>query len=217
MFQEKIALVAGATGLVGSSLALKLQKNEDYSKVFLLSRSGKTYISGKVETLVIDYQDIENSLIKINPDHVFCALGTTIRKAGSKKAFRHVDYDLVLALGKWAKKKNVNYFGVVTSMGANSKSKFFYNMVKGEVEEALIGLGLRRLGIFRPSLLLGKRKEFRPWEQIGKTMFSLISWLFIGPLERYKGISSEKVAEAMIKASYKPWEGVCIITNENML
>jgi len=217
VFQEKIALVAGSTGLVGSALALKLDKYTDYSKVILLSRSGKAFINGKTENKVIDYDDLERSLSDINPDHVFCTLGTTISKAGSQKAFRYVDHDLVFALGKWALKKRVSYFGVVTSMGANAGSSFFYNKVKGEIETSLSNLDLRRLGIFRPSLLLGKRKVSRFGENVGKLIFSLSSFLFIGPLENYKGISADRVADAMIKDSFKIVEGKRIISNKEML
>ena len=217
MFQEKIALVAGSTGLVGRALALKLDKHTDYSKVILLSRNGKPFINGKTENRVIDYNDLEQSLHDIRPDHVFCTLGTTISKAGSQKAFRQVDHDLVFELGKWAKKKNVSYFGVVTSMGANDRSGFFYNKVKGEIETSLTKLDLRRLGIFRPSLLLGKRKETRVGEGVAKVFFGLGSWLFIGPLENYKGIPSVRVADAMIKDSFNFNEGKRIISNKEML
>ena len=217
MFQEKIALIAGSTGLVGGALASKLNKHTDYSKVILLTRSGKPYIDGKIENKLVDFNELQSSLSEINPDHVFCTLGTTIKKAGSQKAFRHVDYDLVLELGKWAERKNVEYFGVVTYMGADSKSNFFYNKVKGEIELSLSKLKLKRLGIFRPSLLLGKRKEKMFGEGFAKLFFCITSWLFIGPLENYKAISSDNVAVAMIKDSFNPTEGKRIISNKEML
>ena len=217
MFQEKTALIAGSTGLVGRALASKLDKHTDYSKVILLTRSGKPYMDGKIENKLVDFSKLESALSEINPDHVFCTLGTTIKKAGSQKAFRYVDHDLVLELGKWAEKKNVEYFGVVTSMGADSGSSFFYNQVKGEIETSLSKLNLKRLGIFRPSLLLGNRKENRFGEGFAKLFFTLTSGFFVGPLENYKAISADKVADAMIKDSFKLSGGKRIISNKEML
>jgi hypothetical protein len=102
-------------------------------------------------------------------------------------------------------------------MGANAGSSFFYNKVKGEIETSLSNLDLRRLGIFRPSLLLGKRKETRMGEGFAQVFFSISSWLFIGTLENYKGISSDNVADAMIKDSFNTNEGKRIISNKEML
>ncbi|NHB67756.1 hypothetical protein G8O23_03565 [Bacteroidales bacterium M08MB] len=143
---------------------------------------------------------IENGIYSIPSEinYAFCCLGTTMRKAGSREAFRKVDFDMVVDFAQKAKTAGIERFAVVSSIGANPKSKNFYLKTKGQVEEELKKIGFARLVIVRPSLLLGKRNERRIAEDIGKVLYSIFSILFIGPLKKYKGIKDEDVAKAMI-------------------
>ena len=149
-------------------------------------------------------------------DDVYCCLGTTIKKAGSKDNFRKVDFHYPLELAKIAKKNNVPQFNIVTAMGADAKSSIFYNKVKGEVEEAIIKLKIDNTNIFRPSLLMGDRKESRKGEKIGIALAKIINPLMVGPLRKYRGIKATDVARAMLINSKMPKEGLSIFSSDQI-
>lgn len=193
----KTALVVGATGLVGSELLSDLVKSPAYHKIHILVRKKTTVESSKIIEHIIDFDKIEAFQLDKPIDHIFCTLGTTIKKAKTKENFRKVDYDYVLKIGMKAKEWNVEKFLIVSSLGANARSSIFYNRVKGEIENALKELHLPHLFIFRPSLLMGNRKESRPGEKTAITLYKIINPLFIGKLKKYKGIDIRQVAKAM--------------------
>lgn len=194
----KTALIAGSTGLVGSELLNQLIDEPTYTKIHLLVRKEVHHDSPKVVCHIIDF----DTLSEFNPGTIihdaFCTLGTTIKKAGTKENFKKVDYQYVLALGEKAKSLNVEKFLMVSSLGANHKSKIFYNNVKGAIEKSLSTLGLNQLFIFRPSLLMGERKEHRSAEKTAIQIYKIINPLFIGKLKKYKGIQAKQVAKAMM-------------------
>lgn len=132
---------------------------------------------------------------------MFICLGTTIKKAKTKEAFRKVDYEYVVEAGKLANAAKVENVLVISAMGADSKSKFFYSRVKGEMEETLKQLELNSLHIFRPSLLLGERNELRIGEKVSGKLISIFKFLLIGPLRPYRAIHAKKVATAMSVAA----------------
>lgn len=170
------AVVAGATGMVGSRLVAMLGTAPDYARVLALTRRPLARTVPKVETRIADFDHLDRELHdarvggstdgdRLDVD-VFCCLGTTIRKAGSQAAFRRVDHDFVVALGAWAKVVGARRMLVVTALGSDATSRVFYNRVKGEVEQALIALDLRSLVILRPSLIDGDRPEARSIERV---------------------------------------------------
>ncbi len=197
----KTANVFGYTGLTGSKLAHHLLSDLRYSKVRIFVRRPISLNHPSAEIIVNDLSDIRQLSEVITGDEVYCCLGTTSKKAGSKEAFERVDLALPLEIGTIAKENRVDKFLVISSLGANAKSGNFYLKTKGKMEEGLKTLGFRQLSIFRPSLLLGKRSEKRPAEQIGKFLFSALSFLFIGPLKKYKGVHADTVARAMIRVA----------------
>jgi uncharacterized protein YbjT (DUF2867 family) len=142
-----------------------------------------------------------DSLATHPADSVFCALGTTIAKAGSREAFRAVDYDAVLALGRYGRRCGAQRFFLVSSVGASPSSPNFYLRVKGEVERDLAGLGYQALHIFRPSFLMGDRGERRLGESIGIAMIKAAGPALMGPLAQYRGIEAATVARAMVAAA----------------
>jgi uncharacterized protein YbjT (DUF2867 family) len=144
----------------------------------------------------IDFNNIQ--LEEQNIDDVFCCLGTTMKKAGSKEKFRLVDFHYPVNLANYCLNNGAKQFLLVSSMGADANSGIFYNKVKGEVENAVSKLGYPRLDIFRPSLLLGDRNESRLAEDLGKVAMRLFGFLFLGSLKDYKAIDSGRVARAMI-------------------
>jgi uncharacterized protein YbjT (DUF2867 family) len=193
----KKALVIGASGLVGSSLTRLLCEDITYNEIHILVRKSINWKHNKLREHIIDFAQLALFTEQFKVNSVFCCLGTTIKKAKTKEAFYRVDHDYVLESGILAAEHNADFF-VISSMGANPKSVFFYSRVKGVIEQSLQSLNLPSLHIFRPSLLLGDRSEFRFSERLA-TPFS--KWFLRGPWETYKPNHAQTVAQAMIQAS----------------
>ncbi len=189
---QKIALVIGATGLIGDQLAHKLCQSAYYERVKVLVRKPLGWQHPRLQEILFDF-DRPNGLLT-QADDLFCCLGTTMKKAGSKEAFRKVDYQYPMDIARLGREQGATQFSIVTSMGADSNSMFYYNRVKGEVERDLSQLNYPTLLIFRPSLLLGKRPESRLGERIGESLMKVFNPLIPA---KYKAIESDKVAEAM--------------------
>jgi len=197
----KTALIVGSTGLVGSELLKLLVEDSEYDKIHVLVRRQIQFESPKIIAHIINFDELDDFKPGTSIDHVFCALGTTIKKAGTKENFRKVDYDYILTLGKIAKEWKTKKFLMVSSLGANAKSAIFYNRVKGEIENALMELQLAHLLIFRPSLLMGNRLEHRRGEKTAIAIYKVINPLFFGKLRKYKGIEAGQVARGMIETA----------------
>ena len=196
---KKVAVVAGATGLVGQELMRQLCASSQHSAVIAFARNPQALsLAVKSEKIVV--RPLPSGDDNIVGDEFYCALGTTIKKAGSRQAFAAVDHDLVLDLAKRAKAGGVGRVVVVTSVGSNPNSKNFYLRVKGQIERALMALGLQRLEIYRPSLLLGHRGELRPLERLGVLSAPVISRLMFGGLSKYRPIDARELARKMIAA-----------------
>lgn len=202
------ALVLGATGLVGSALLRQLLADPQCEAVTILvrrplrpSQDMQAYGS-KLTVLTADLERMEEALTGVEADTVFCALGTTIKKAGTQEAFRVVDLDYPVALGEWAKAHGAAKYIVVSAMGANASSSIFYNRVKGEMEARLTELGLPELHLVRPSLLLGKREEFRLGEKFAIMLSPLMKLLMVGRLRVYRPVQAEDVAAFMVKCAH---------------
>lgn len=205
------ALIIGASGLVGKSLSTQLAQSNLYEKVTVLVRKKLNFDHPKIEQVVIDYNHLDG--LQLNADHIFCCLGTTIKKAGSKEAFKKVDYEYPLQIAKIAEKEHAKLYAIVTAMGASEDSSIFYNKVKGSVEADLAKLNIPSIGIFRPSMLLGDRTESRLGEKIGKVLMKAFD--FIIP-DKYKAIHVDQVAKAMVNYAQNPLKGVTITENDAM-
>lgn len=195
----KTALLAGATGLVGSYLLEELINSNEYSEIKVLTRRSIGKQHPKIKEIIINFDEIEKYKDQIKAEDYFCSLGTTIKKAGSKEAFHKIDYEYVFRLGCLAREHNCQHFAVVSAMGASYESQIFYNKVKGQMESALIDLEFETLLIFRPSLLLGSRQESRTLEKLFIAVAPLLNPFLWGPLKPYRGIEAKKVAIAMVK------------------
>ncbi|WHY95181.1 NAD(P)H-binding protein [Peribacillus simplex] len=204
---NKTALILGATGLVGTQLVKELSNSKIYSEIHLLTRSEMKFTDPKCIVHVVDFDNLSKYADLFKVSDVFICLGTTIKKAKSKEAFRKVDYDYVIEATKMVKTVNVEKLLVITAMGANSKSKFFYSRVKGDVEGTLQHLELNTVHIFRPSLLLGDRKEFRAGEKISGLISTFAKYVFVGPIRPYRAIEANKVAAAMYAAAQTTAKG----------
>ncbi len=208
----KTAIVLGATGLIGKKVTEHLLKNDTYSTVIILVRKPLNINHPKLKQHIFNYDAIDNTLLK--GDDLFCCLGTTIKTAGSKEAFRKVDLDYVVNVAKASKGNGINHFAVISAMGANKNSIVFYNQIKGEMEESIKAIGFNSTYIIRPSLLLGDRKEFRFGELIGK--FFMITLSFLIP-KKYRAIYDVQVAIAMIHFMNQTERGFFVKENDELL
>ncbi|MFE3977164.1 MULTISPECIES: NAD(P)H-binding protein [unclassified Peribacillus] len=204
------AVVVGGTGLIGNKLVKLLLSSTAYDTVTLLVRRPTGLKHPKLDEKIIEFEQLDRFGDELTGADVFCTLGTTIKKAGSQNAFRKVDLDYPITLGKMAKKHKARQFLIVTALGANLSSRSFYTRVKGEVEVALRDLNLPALHIFRPSLLLGERDESRIGERFFILVFNLLSPVFIGPLRKYKAIHAQSVAKAMLLKAQNVSSGIHI-------
>jgi uncharacterized protein YbjT (DUF2867 family) len=197
----KVALVAGASGFTGGHLVQALLRAPEYSRIIALSRRPLQVEHAKVANRIIRFSELEKSLAGVKADEAFCALGTTIKSAGSEADFRKVDYDCVLLFARAAVRAGAQRFVVVSSVGANPASKNFYLRVKGEVEEALRGLNFAATDALQPGLLLGMRSELRPLELAAQIGMPLANLFLQGGAKKYRGISAESVGKAMVGAA----------------
>jgi uncharacterized protein YbjT (DUF2867 family) len=208
-------LLLGATGLVGGECLKLLAANTACQRVVVLSRKPLSAgASTHVEGYQVDFDDPESFRRYLTVDAVICALGTTMRKAGSPAAFRRVDYEYPLRFAQLALDAGARHFLLVSSAGANAKSRIFYPRVKGELEAALSRLGYPTLTIFRPSLLLGSREEFRLAERISQSIFGALG--FLTP-RSVRPVQAGQVAAAVISAMHSDAAGVRIVTNADMV
>jgi uncharacterized protein YbjT (DUF2867 family) len=214
--RHRVAILAGATGLVGGLLLERLCTAPDYRRVIALARRPPALSDPKLDVRPATYEALDRMLADMAaPDHapidVFCCLGTTIKAAGSQAAFRRVDHDYVLALGRWAAGVGARRFLVVSALGAAAESRVFYNRIKGETERELATHGLGSLVILRPSLLDGERAESRPGERLMLLLTRPIrAWL----PARIRPVRPGDVAVAMLQAARSPRPPALITSDE---
>lgn len=211
--RARTAVLAGATGLVGSHCFQALLHSPDYARIIVLTRrAGFNHVSigrprAQVDSRTVDFDHLSAAGLA-GTDDVFCALGTTIKKAGSQEAFRKVDHDYIVKLARAAADAGAKRFLLVSSVGADPTSRNFYLRVKGETEQAVSALPFTALHIFRPGLLLGPRAEKRTGERIAQALMPAISPFLLGGLRKYRGIAADTVARAMVRAAASPEAGV---------
>lgn len=208
---SKTALIIGASGLVGTALLQRLLASPAYGLVKVLVRKPLEITNLKLQTILFDFDNPDAS--KVQADDIYCCLGTTIKKAGSKAAFRKVDLDYPVLIARLAKLNGATHFSIVTAMGANAQSSIFYNQIKGEVENKLKELNFESLLVFRPSLLLGNRQEVRFSEQVGASLMRLFKPLIP---QKYQGIEATKVAEAILQKTLSVASGTYIFESDVM-
>ena len=212
-----IAVIAGATGLVGSALLKKLVADPHYSEIISVTRRSMDVQSTKLkEVIVTDFSQLNSVREKLKGDIYFCCLGTTIKSAGSKENFIKVDHDAVLDFAKIAKSHHASSFILVSAQGANPKSKVFYNRVKGQLEEDLKSLSLARLVFMHPSLLIGDRKEFRLGEKIAMGIVTKLAPVLPKKVKKLAMTEVEVLAQRMIEESKLRKSGLSIISAQHI-
>lgn len=208
-------LLIGATGLVGTICLRLLLEEDEIESVDVLTRRPLAEgvrpadDAGKLREHVIDFSSLHAAGSAFETDAVVSTLGTTMRKAGSRERFRAVDRDIPLSVARRSHARGAEHFVLVSSIGASPNSMFFYNRVKGELEEAIGQIGFERLTILRPSVLVGKRSEFRPGEEVGKIVLSLSP-------SRYRPVSAHDVATVIVRSLRRKGRGVEIIESDEI-
>lgn len=208
------AWIAGASGLVGNELLHLLLDDARVAQVVSLGRREFKFTHSKMLQRIVDFAALPADLPA--PDVAFCALGTTIRTAGSREAFRRVDYDHSIAFAGAALAAGATRFAMVSSISADCESGNFYLRTKGEAEHAISMLPFAAVHIARPSMLLGKRREFRLGERIATPLFYLAWPLLLGPLRKYRAIHARRVAKAMLECALGPTQGVHIHESDEL-
>ena len=212
MARKQVVALAGATGLVGGEALRQILADPTFSRVVAIVRrplDGPVADAPKLEQVVVDFDTLEKRPPPLEADVVVCALGTTIKVAGSQQAFRRVDHDYPLALARLGLAAGAKQFVLVSALGASAKSAVFYNRVKGQLEDALRALGYPSVTIVRPSLLLGERRELRLGEEMAKRFGFLVPG-------KYKPVEARAVANALVLTVRERRPGVRIIESDEI-
>jgi len=208
------ALLLGYTGATGNALLTELVKSDKVNQIICLGRKAPAYDHHKVTWVASDLSKMADHLdVFASVSRIYCCLGTTMAKAGSKEAFRKVDYNMVVDAGIVAAQAGVASFSVVSAIGAHAQSMFYYNRVKGEMEQALQQAGLKRLSIYQPGLIVAQRSEHRAGESLAISLYPLIEWFL--PV-KYRSIEAKTIARAMLLNSIKSDEGTEVLQNGEM-
>ena len=203
----RTALLAGATGLVGGECLRLLLASSAYSSVIVVTRRSLGLAAGsapKLREVVVDFAGLERVREQLQADHIFCALGTTIRKAGSQAKFREVDFEYPRHLAELTLAAGATHFSLVSALGASSASRVFYSRVKGELEDALRAMPWPGLALLRPSVIAGDRQESRPVERITEHLlrFAPRAW---------RPVPARDIAAAMVATALEAGQGTRIL------
>ncbi len=219
----RTAVVIGSTGLIGEDLVERLARQGTWSQVLAISRKPKTWSNPKIRTLDFDFVNwaaLEIQITAFAGGHstldFFCCLGTTMNSAGSRKLFKKVDLEAVASFAVLAQRCRAEQLLVVSALGANPESDVFYNRIKGEAEQAVLKRFPGELHFFRPSLLIGDRKEFRLLERLAMMFAPIYSPFLLGNLSKYKPIKSTMVAKVMVIVAARLKSAPTIIENDEI-
>ena len=197
---KNTAVIIGATGAVGREIVNEILSGEYYNRVYILGRSSISKLpdDSRLEKIIIDFDNIDFDMDILENADVFASLGTTIKTAGSKENQRKIDVDYTVNFAKLCEGK-VRSFNVVSAIGANSKSKNFYNSLKGELEDKLKEMNLRTLRIFQPSLLISKRDDNRFLEEIFMKVAPIFQFVLKGKTKKYSPIEAGLLGKVIVR------------------
>jgi uncharacterized protein YbjT (DUF2867 family) len=210
----KTAIVLGASGFTGNSLLRLLLNDERYTKVVLFSRRPLGVSHPRIEEHVGDLLNLDDFGDSFKADEVFCCIGTTRAKTPDKAQYRLIDYGIPLSAARLAKRKGIGVFIAISSMGANKKSRFFYNRLKGEMEEGVLATGISYTYLLRPALISGKRKEKRPGEWLARQLFKVLNLVLVGPLDKFRAIHPDSIARCMAWLANNTYEQAIVPSDQ---
>lgn len=197
----KTAIVLGATGLTGGILLKYLLNDERYDRIKVFTRRHTGVTHPKLEEHVLNLFELEKAKEDFKADEVFCCVGTTKAKTPDLDIYRKVDYGIPLAAAKLARQNFIPIFLVISALGVDPDSRFFYNRIKGEMERDVLNEKVPNTYFFQPSLISGVRKEKRLFESISKKVMKVANHVLVGPLEKYRSIHPDQIARAIIKVA----------------
>ena len=209
---KKKAIVVGATGLVGGFCVKELLQNDAYGQVLILVRQPLDWKHPKLKQLVVDFDRLEKVAGQLKAQDIFSCLGTTRKKSPSREAYRKIEFEYAFKLAQITSRQKAEKFLFVSSMGADAAAGAFYLRLKGETEEVVSALPFKAVHLFRPSFITGERgrKERRPSEALLEALLIPLGFLFAGPLRKYRPISAQTIAKAMVRAANGKLTGVHI-------
>lgn len=212
----RTALIAGATGLVGGRLLRLLLEEPAYERVTALVRRRLPHEHPKLTQVEADFDRPESYAAAAGAEHVFCCVGTTMSSAHNQEAFYAVDFDIPYELARAASQRGAGRFLLVSSSGADPRSRLFYSRVKGEIEQAVARLPFQAVHLLRPSLLLGERGKARPLEAAAQAVLPRLAFLMVGPFRRFRPIRAEAVARAMVRLALEGETGVRVWESDRL-
>lgn len=195
---QKTAIILGATGLTGSHLLRLLLRDNRYKKIKLFSRKPAGIKDEKLQEYLLDLFELNRQQGDFHADEVFCCIGTTRAKTPDKDLYRKIDYGIPVEAAELCKKNKIDTFIVISALGANSESRFFYNQLKGQMEKEVVLKQIPKTFILQPSLIGGLRKEKRFGEWFAKKVFLLLDHLMMGPFKKYRSINPQTIARCMV-------------------
>lgn len=213
--KKKTAIVLGATGLTGSLLMDRLLEDEEYSTIKVFSRRTSGKASPRIREFIGDVIELDQFRKEFTGDAVFCCVGTTSSKTRDRDIYRAIDFGIPDIAARLAKENGIPAFLVISSIGANPKSRVFYTRTKGEMEQAVLSQGIPHTYILRPSLILGKRNEKRLTEDIGAVVIKATGFLMKGRFRKYRAIEADTIAAAMIHLE-KTKPGLQIVSSDRI-
>jgi uncharacterized protein YbjT (DUF2867 family) len=202
---DKKAIILGATGLTGGILLQLLLADDRYNSVTVFTRNPLGLTHPKLSEIQCDLLKLEEQQAAFTADEVFCCIGTTKAKTPNKELYKSIDFGIPVSAAQLCKKNNITTFLVISAMGADPNSSVFYNKVKGEMETAVLDLGLPKTHILQPSLIGGDRNESRPAEYFGKQLMKILSIFLMGSLRKYRTIAPESIAQTMVWLANNPY------------
>lgn len=210
------AVLAGATGLIGSELLTILLAEPVYEQILVITRKSTGIVHSKLKEFIVDFDKLDDYATEINGHAIFSCLGTTLKKTPDKAIYRKIDHDYPVKLAQLGAQNSVNQYHLVSSIGADSQSSNYYIRFKGETEEDVKQSGVKSIHIYQPSFIAGDRKEFRLSEKILVGLSFVINPLLIGPLKKYRSIQAKTIARAMFNQSIKNLEGTFVYPSDKI-
>lgn len=207
---QKTAIIFGATGLCGGKLLQILLNDTRYKKVKLFSRKSVGIEDEKLEEHLIDLLKLSDHEFDFLADEVFCCVGTTKAKTPDKDLYKKIDFGIPVSASALCKKNKIGTFIVISALGANAESGIFYNKLKGQMENAVISIGIPKIHILQPSLIGGHRQENRPGEWFAKKVFLILNAILVGPFRKYRSVQPETIAHCMVWLANNSYERVKI-------
>ena len=212
--RDKKAIVLGATGLVGRLLTNALLEDSRYCEVLIVGRTPFGGHHPKLREIQADLLDLDSIKEEFTGDVVFCCIGTTKAKTPDPKIYKAIDFGIPVGAARLCRANKINTILVVSALGANPKSRFFYNRVKGEMEVEVLRLKIPHTYLLQPSLIGGERKETRRGERFAQRVMGLFEPLLIGPLKKYRIIAPEDISKAMIYLAEHPQRGARVPSDQ---